>query len=355
MSDTHGDPALTKDGLQGARPDREALTGAAGGRDRGRRRGRRGEQAMVPDAKFTSYYGKPIINSPVWEAPDIPGYLFLGGLAGASSVLALGAECTGRPEMARAAKVTALGTIGLGAVGLVHDLGRPERFTNMLRVFKPTSPMSVGSWFLAGYGPAAGLSAITAMTGFLPRLGTAATAGAAVLGPLVASYTAALVADTAVPAWHAGFREMPYLFVASGASAAGGAATFAAPLRGNGPARAVAAGGSVIELAASELLKHRLGAASTSYKEGTGGKLLKAAEALTGVSLLATAVLGGRSRRAATLGGLGLVTASALTRFGIFQAGMESANDPQQTVDPQRRRIEAAGGTPKHTRPQPQS
>ena len=51
------------------------------------RRGRRGEQPMVPAATFDSYYGKPVLNSPVWEPRDIAGYLFLGGLAGASSAL----------------------------------------------------------------------------------------------------------------------------------------------------------------------------------------------------------------------------------------------------------------------------
>src|SRR5690348_1295553 len=103
---------------------------------------RRGERPMVPDATFTSYYGQPIINAPVWKAPDIAGYLFLGGLAGASSVVALGADLIGSSGLARVAKVGAAGAISIGALGLVHDLGRPERFVNMLRVFKPTSPMS---------------------------------------------------------------------------------------------------------------------------------------------------------------------------------------------------------------------
>ena len=52
---------------------------------------------MVPKAEFTSYYGKPVLNPPVWEARDIAGYFFLGGLAGGSSLLAAGADLTGRP------------------------------------------------------------------------------------------------------------------------------------------------------------------------------------------------------------------------------------------------------------------
>ncbi|HEX4258855.1 MAG TPA: NrfD/PsrC family molybdoenzyme membrane anchor subunit, partial [Streptosporangiaceae bacterium] len=145
------------------------------------------ERPMVPKAEFGSYYGRPILNPPVWRSPDIPGYLFLGGLAGGSSLLAAGADLTGRPALAAVAKSGALGAAGLSMVALVHDLGRPERFLNMLRVFKVTSPMSVGSWLLSAYVPAAGVSLASALTGRLPWLGAAATAGAAAAGPLVAS------------------------------------------------------------------------------------------------------------------------------------------------------------------------
>jgi hypothetical protein len=110
----------------------------------------RGERSMVPRAEFSSYYDRPVLHEPTWAATDIAGYLFLGGLAGASSVLAAGAQLTQRPRLARTAKVGAAGAIGLSLAALVHDLGRPSRFLNMLRVFKPTSPMSVGSWLLAG-------------------------------------------------------------------------------------------------------------------------------------------------------------------------------------------------------------
>src|SRR6266487_3687132 len=233
---------VTREGLRGVRPGRDATPGTditpgtgAGRRRRGRAgwrdgTGRRGEQPMVPPAEFASYYGRPILNAPVWRSPDIPGYLFLGGLAGGSSLLAAGAQLTGRPALARASKTAALGAACLGLAGLVHDLGRPARFANMLRVFKVTSPMSVGSWILSGYVPAAGTAAACALTGRLPRTGAAATAGAAVLAPGLASYTAALITDTAVPAWHEGYREMPFVFTGSAAMASGGLGLLAAPL-----------------------------------------------------------------------------------------------------------------------------
>jgi hypothetical protein len=141
---------------------------------------------MVPEAEFSSYYGRPIVKEPTWAALDIAGYLFLGGLAGASSTLAAAAEVSGRPALARPLKLGAAGAISLSLVALVHDLGRPARFLNMLRVFKPTSPMSVGVWILSAYAPAALAAAADELVGGLRPLGRAGTAGAALLGPAVA-------------------------------------------------------------------------------------------------------------------------------------------------------------------------
>jgi formate-dependent nitrite reductase membrane component NrfD len=113
---------------------------------------RRGDQLMVPEAEFTSYHGQPVLKETVW-GPDIPSYLFLGGLAGASSALAAGAQLSRHRQLAYTAKVGAAGAIGLSMGALLHDLGRPARFVNMLRVFKVTSPMSVGTWLLSAYPP----------------------------------------------------------------------------------------------------------------------------------------------------------------------------------------------------------
>ena len=301
---------------------------------------------MVPDAEFTSYYGRPVIKEPVWQAPDVAGYLFFGGLAGASSVLAAAAHLSGHRELARAAKVSALGAISLSAAALVHDLGRPARFTNMLRVFKPSSPMSVGSWLLAGYGPVAGAAAVSEMTGILPAAGTAATLGAGLLGPAIATYTAALICDTAVPSWHAGYREMPYVFVGSAASAAGGLGLLATAPGAAEPARKLAVLGAGVELVAKRRLISRLAATpglessrglAEPYEEGRTGVVLRLAEALTAGGL-AGAVLGRRSRALSALSGASLLAASALTRFGIFEAGMASARDPKYTIVPQRHR-----------------
>jgi formate-dependent nitrite reductase membrane component NrfD len=293
---------------------------------------------MVPEAEFTSYYGQPVIKQPVWEVRDVPNYLFLGGLAGASSALAASAQMAGYRELAKVAKVGALGAISLSVVALIHDLGRPERFLNMLRVFKPTSPMNVGAWLLTGYGPVAGAAAVAEVTGILPKAGQAATIGAGLLGPAVVTYTGTLISDTAVPAWHAAYREMPYLFAGSAACAAGGLGLLAVRAADAEPARKLAVLGAASVLIAKRQLLNRLGDVAEPYETGTAGGLFRASEILT-AGALAGVVLGRESRAVSALSGASLIAASLLTRFGIFQAGLASARDPRYTIVPQRRRI----------------
>lgn len=344
--------SVQRDGI--AQPADSAQTGAAararwGVHWRGQHAGgRRAEPLVVPRAQADSYYGRPIIKQTVWGSPQIPGYFFLGGLAGASSVLAGVADLTGNRELARAAKVGAAGAIGLSAVALVHDLGRPLRFLNMLRVAKITSPMSVGTWLISAYGPAAGAAAACAVTGRLPKIGTLGTAGAAAVGTGVCTYTAALVCDTAVPAWHEAQREMPYLFAGSAATAAGGFGMLAVPTDYAGQAIRFAVLGAATELTATSMLLRRLGDMAEPYQIGRAGKLTEAGEVLTAAGL-AGAVLAGRSRLGTVVSGAALMAASALTRFGVFEAGRTSARDPKYVVGPQRERLAANGAGRKTT------
>src|SRR6266566_2202576 len=200
---------------------------------------------------------------------------------------------------------------------LVHDLGRPARFINMLRVLKVTSPMSVGTWILSAYTPLALGAAASAVTGKLPRAGLAATLPAAVLGTAVATYTSVLLCDTAVPAWHEGHREMPFLFAGSATAAAGGLGMLAVSPGQAAQAARFAMLGAAAELTVKRLLLRRLGpAAAEPYQKG---------------------------RAAAALSGAALMAASALTRFGVFEAGRAGARDPKYTVGPQRQRLGLSG------------
>ena len=293
---------------------------------------------MVPEPEFESYYGKQIIKTPTWKTPDVPLYLFLGGMAGAAAVLAEGAAATDNPHLERVSRLVAASGAGVGTVFLVHDLGRPERFLNMLRVLKVTSPLSVGSYILAPFSALSTAAAASQVTGRLPRLGRLAGVGAAAFGPPLATYTAALFSNTAVPAWHEAYRELPFLFAGSGATAAGGAAMLLTPARHNQPARRLAVAGAALELGADHLMKRRLGMLAEPYEQGRPGLLMRTASRMTvGASVLAA--VAGRSRLAAAASGATYLAASALTRFGVFEAGLASARDPKYTVVPQRERL----------------
>lgn len=290
--------------------------------------------------RSAGYYGMPVINPPVWEELEIAGYLFLGGLAGCSSILAAAADASGRPHLATRAKLCASSAIGLSLFALIKDLGRPARFLNMLRVFKPSSPMNIGTWILTVYSPLNFAASASNVTGVLPKLGRAAGVGAGLTGPLVASYTGALIADTAVPAWHEGHRELPFLFAGSAAMAAGGFGLLAAPRAENSPAWRMALIGGAGELVATRLLEQRLGPIRQTLIEGDAGARLRVAKGLAAGGLAVAALAGRRSRAAAVASGAALVAASAFTRFGIFAAGMRSARDPRYTVELQRERLD---------------
>ncbi|MBX3469457.1 MAG: polysulfide reductase NrfD, partial [Planctomycetes bacterium] len=167
------------------------------------------------------YQGQPVVKPPVWTW-QVPTYLFVGGLAGMSGPLALGAllATPARMDVARLAAWAAAGGAAASAGLLTWDLGRPRRFLYMLRVFKPRSPMSVGSWVLTAYGGAATALLLTLEAGAGRRAQVAAAVVAAPLGALTATYTGVLIGATAVPVWARHSRLLPAQFAASGLGAA---------------------------------------------------------------------------------------------------------------------------------------
>ncbi len=111
---------------------------------------------VVPRAEPQSYYGRPVLKAPVWTW-EVPTYFFFGGMAGAAAPLAYGAHLAGDETLARRATLVSLAGLAVSPPLLISDLGRPERFWRMLRVFKPTSAMSVGTWILSAFGATSGL------------------------------------------------------------------------------------------------------------------------------------------------------------------------------------------------------
>jgi polysulfide reductase-like protein len=295
-----------------------------------------------------SYYGKPIIKKPVWKT-EIPAYFFAGGLAGASATLSAAARAAGNDALARRALYVATAGVTVSPYFLIKDLGRPMRFYNMLRVFKVTSPMSVGTWVVATEGTSTGIAAACDLFGVLPRVRAAAQTVSGLLGPAMATYTGALVADSVVPVWHEARHELPLLFAGSSAAAAGGIAAALTPVAAARPARRLGLLGAVTELVAHKVMERRMGEfVAEPYKKGGAGRYAKAAETvtLTGSALM---LLAGRNRVGAITAGALLAAGSWCTRFAVYHAGRASAADPTYTSIPQRARA-AERGQPAVTR-----
>jgi hypothetical protein len=287
-----------------------------------------------------SYYGQPIIKEPTWEW-QIPCYFFTGGLAGASSGLGLLADLGGNERLARTARLAALAGATASPVLLILDLGMPSCFYNMLRVFKPTSPMSVGTWILSVFGTSSGIVVATDVLGIFPRLAKAAETVAALLGPALSTYTAVLIADTSVPVWHEARRELPLLFAASSAASAGATAAIFTPPGNAAPARRLLIGGSALEIAVSEAMKRRLGGLAEPYEKQEAGRYERLSTVLTASWAALTACLGRKRRWAAILGGALTLGGAAAKRWAIFEAGFQSARDPKYAVQSQRERLES--------------
>jgi hypothetical protein len=296
---------------------------------------------LTPAPDFQSYYGRPILKQPTWKSPDVPAYLFSGGLAGASAVLAEFAAATGRASLARIARRGACAGALVGVGCLIHDLGRPARFLHMLRVIKPTSPLSVGTWILSPFSTLSTAALVCELTGIAPRLGRAAGLGAAVLGPAMTSYTGVLLADTAIPAWHDAHRELPALFAASALAAAGGLGLAGAAVPDNAPAARLGVLGATAELAVSAVMERRLGMIGDRYRTGRAGRWMRAARVLSAAGI-AGALVGRRQRVLAAASGLALLAGSLATRFGVFEAGKASAADPRDVIVPQRAQLTAS-------------
>ncbi len=287
------------------------------------------------DAARDSYYGRPILKEPVWTW-EVPLYFFFGGMAGAAAPFALLSELRGDKALARRAWLVALAGAAASPPLLIADLGRPERFHRMLRVIKPTSPMSLGSWVLGASSTAIAFATARSLFGWFPRLGRLAGA-TAVLGPALSTYTAVLLADTAIPVWHEARGELPFVFASGGAIGAGSAMAL---IGGGAPARRLALVGAAGELTSTTVMERRLGPLGEPYHEGAAGHAARAAKALTAAGGLVMAWRG--RRRGGAAAGATLMLAGALaTRWSVYKAGFQSAADPKYVVEPQRARMAA--------------
>ena len=214
---------------------------------------------------------------------------------------------------------------------LIADLGRPERFLNMLRVFKVQSPMSVGAWTLVAFSNAAAAAAFAdtidrASGGRIPvrTIGNAAEAVAAATGLVLSTYTGVLIGATAIPAWSANVRILPVHF---GASAVGAAVSILELMGHRDPAlNTLGAGAAAVETLIGGSLELSGGEALVPLKEGWSGSVVRAGGVLSGPVPLALRLLGGRSRSARQAAAVSTIVGSILTRVGWLAAGRTSAH-----------------------------
>jgi formate-dependent nitrite reductase membrane component NrfD len=292
--------------------------------------------------EMRSYYGRPIVKEPTWTW-EIPTYFFTGGLAGASAVLSTSAKLAGNEKLSKAALYVGAAADLVSPVLLISDLGRPERFHHMLRVVKVTSPMNIGSWVLLVSGGASNTAALLEALDRLRPVKLLAEGISALAGPLLATYTGVLVADTAIPVWHDARQELPWIFGASAAASAGAAASMFVDPQEAGPARRLAVTGVLAEGALMRAMELRLGKVGEVYHQGQAGKFSLAAKglALAGSALLGTK--GRKSRAAAVVGGALVCAGELCMRWAVYRAGFQSARDPKYVVESQRRRVEQQG------------
>jgi formate-dependent nitrite reductase membrane component NrfD len=297
-----------------------------------------------PSTDDPTYYDRPMLQESVWSWA-IPLYYYVGGLSGASMTLA--AAATLRKDegldrfIHRAHLIGFVGTVLSGGL-LVYDLGRPERFLNMLRVFRPTSPMNVGAWILSATGGTAFLTvAMRREKGWIGLIGEGFGIISGVFGLGLATYTGVLVANTAIPVWQSSRRSLPVLFGASAMASIGcaldtlGTDESAVPIT-----RIFGIIGRAAELIAGHCMEREAGSTARVARpltHGMSGRLFTTSKLLTAASL-ALVLLPRPGKRRAMISGLLGTFGSLLLRFGVESAGKASARDPRASFHQQRQR-----------------
>ena len=299
-------------------------------------------ESTSPQPGDVTYYGRPVIKKSVWSW-TIPAYYYVGGLSGGSAVLGAAATLLAPRRMRNLAvqsRWIATAGAGVSSALLIHDLGRPGRFLYMLRVFRPTSPMSVGSWILVAFSSAAGLSALGTLRPWLRGIGDLAAVTSGVFGLGLCGYTGVLVGNTVVPVWQRSHRVLPLLFMASAAaSAASLLQLFQLNPAERRAVRLLGVTGQVADILVAKSIERGApegDAVNAPLSQGFSGFLWKTGGILTAGSLLCS-LIPSRSRALRRCAGV-LGTAGALClRFGIHYAGQRSAMDPRATFQQQRR------------------
>jgi formate-dependent nitrite reductase membrane component NrfD len=287
---------------------------------------------------MSPYHDLPLLKPPVWTW-EIPAYFFAGGAAGAAAVVAAIARASGAdPALVRDARwVAAVGGAASPAL-LISDLGRPERFLNMLRVFKIRSPMSVGAWTLVAFSNAAGARAFADAAGRITKgrlpIGIVADASeilSAATGLVLSTYTGVLIGATAVPVWSRNVSLLPLHF---GASSLGAAVSILELMGHRDRAlNRLGIGAALAETVVGCAIECRSDPALDPLKHGWSGRVTRVGGLLSGPLPLAVRIVAGRSMRARRIAAASTIVGSLLTRVGWLAAGKASAASPAERHD----------------------
>jgi formate-dependent nitrite reductase membrane component NrfD len=338
-----------------------------------------------PESSLAGYYGVPVIHRPHWKWLVV-GYFFFGGISGSTAAIGAVARLAGGGSgraIARYATYVSFAALLPCPPLLILDLGRPARFLNMLRVFRPSSPMSVGSWALAAFGAVNTLNASLQLANELVQPPTSAplptqsagyplaggwddgrcrraplstpettspfTTSLAVasgaLGFFVAGYTGVLLAATAVPLWSKRPALLGPLFLSSamssGAAAIGVAAALTRGIDEEGEARLQNLEGvaTIAEGLALAAWIGSLGTTARALQTGPMGTVVRHLVVGTGIVLpMVLTGIGGRVPRRYHRPLAGLASALTLAggfalRYAVVEGGRLSADDPHATFE----------------------
>lgn len=306
-----------------------------------------GHGVKLPGAPFpvaspqTGYYGIPLLKEPGWSW-EIPPYFFAGGAAGSAAVLGAVAHWTGRDhKLARDCRLVAAAGAMISSALLISDLGRPERFLAMLRVFKRQSPMSVGAWTLALFGTSSGAAAFAQIAekrfGFPVRmLGNIAEVFSAAAGLPFSNYTGVLIGATAIPVWHEHVGSLPIHFGMSGLNSAVGILELMG--HDNPALNALGIGAAGIETLEGINIETSSKPAAEPLKHGASGLITRIGGVLSGPAPLALRILAAfsgprRARKLRKAAAISSLAGSMLTRVAWVHAGHVSARDWRLPLD----------------------